>query len=336
MATCASSCLFIEVETAPNTASIEPPPGSGDTLREVVREAPGFSGILPIADMDIDAQGWAWLGWYSATDESPKGLAGFHLQDETWFSRAFPAPYENSPAAEVEVAGDGRIFCRPDISADQLFAFTPAGWETYAFSGLIAFDAHRSSEELWALDADGLHLVKDGATTLFNWENLPSDTSILTLSAIPGGGVWALTADNALIRYDGAGWESFKLPMASNDFEEPDIAAAPDGSVYLYDVPAFARFGADGALLNDFSGDMLEEGWLFNNIHALPQTSNLVLGGDRFFVHYDQQSGAYTYFDLERGALIMLGDRFYVDADEAGTIYIAAGGVIAALPEYLR
>ena len=163
-------------------------------------------------------------------------------------------------------------------------------------TGIIRDIAVTAPQTIWLASQLGLTRFSDGESTLYNVENSPMTSNVVT--AIAGDGadiVWLATAGD-LYRIDGESWETYsRATVADSEFPNGSItglALAADGSVWIgTDQVQLCRLDADAGRCAEFFSN--EEGM------ALAPLTSLRLDEDGN-VYYTTAGAGISMYDGER------------------------------------
>ena len=172
-------------------------------------------------------------------------------------------------------------------------------------TGIIRDIAVTAPQTIWLASQLGLTRFSDGESTLYNVENSPMTSNVVT--AIAGDGadiVWLATAGD-LYRIDGESWETYsRATVADSEFPNGSItglALAADGSVWIgTDQVQLCRLDADAGRCAEFFSN--EEGM------ALAPLTSLRLDEDGN-VYYTTAGAGISMYDGERWQTFVIEDE---------------------------
>jgi len=172
-------------------------------------------------------------------------------------------------------------------------------------TGIIRNIAVTAPQTIWLASQLGLTRYREGESTLYNVENSPMTSNVVT--AIAGDGadiVWLATAGD-LYRVDGESWETYsRATVADSQFPNGSItglALAADGSVWVgTDQVQLCRLDPDTGRCTEFFSN--EEGM------ALAPLTSLRLDEDGN-VYYTTAGAGISMYDGERWQILLIEDE---------------------------
>ena len=171
-------------------------------------------------------------------------------------------------------------------------------------AGIIRDIAVSPAQTIWIASQLGLTRYSEGASTLYNVENSPMTSNVVTALAGADGVVWLATAGD-LYRIDGESWETYsRATMPDETFPNGSItglAVAENGSVWVgTDQAQICRLDPDAGRCAEFFSN--EEGM------ALAPLTSLHLDADGN-VYYTTAGAGIGLYDGEKWRTLAIEDE---------------------------
>lgn len=170
--------------------------------------------------------------------------------------------------------------------------------------GIIRDIAVSQAQTIWIASQLGLTRYSEGESTLYNVDNSPMTSNVVTALAEADGVVWLATAGD-LYRIDGESWETFsRATVPDEEFPNGSItglAVAEDGSVWVgTDQTQICRLDPDAGRCAEFFSN--EDGM------ALAPLTSLHLDADGT-VYYTTAGAGISLYDGEEWRTLLIEDE---------------------------